>query len=181
MKQVPAAVEMVMFDWLVEIVIEKDEWRFATMEYGGQCVTMAGMKVDANVVCQQVGFSYQRALPTNDSRFGDGKGPILLDNVACNQIHSNLFQCVNFQYIGTFRYCMHTAGVICEGMNSTSTKQIPANMSHDSTYASHDSTPTASNSTVVAILVSVGALVIMVAIAVITIVLITRLRLKANR
>ena len=23
---------------------EKDEWRFATMEYGGQCVTMAGMK-----------------------------------------------------------------------------------------------------------------------------------------
>ena len=22
----------------------KDEWRFATMEYGGQCVTMAGMK-----------------------------------------------------------------------------------------------------------------------------------------
>ena len=25
-------------------VKEKDEWRFATMEYGGQCVTMAGMK-----------------------------------------------------------------------------------------------------------------------------------------
>ena len=23
---------------------EKDEWRFATMEYGGQCVTTAGMK-----------------------------------------------------------------------------------------------------------------------------------------
>ena len=23
---------------------EKDEWRFATTEYGGQCVTMAGMK-----------------------------------------------------------------------------------------------------------------------------------------
>ena len=23
---------------------EKDEWRFATMDYGGQCVTMAGMK-----------------------------------------------------------------------------------------------------------------------------------------
>ena len=25
-------------------VKEKDECRFATMEYGGQCVTMAGMK-----------------------------------------------------------------------------------------------------------------------------------------
>ena len=25
-------------------VREKDEWSFATTEYGGQCVTMAGMK-----------------------------------------------------------------------------------------------------------------------------------------
>ena len=33
-----------MFDWLEERVREKDEWRFATMEYGGQCVTMAGIK-----------------------------------------------------------------------------------------------------------------------------------------
>jgi hypothetical protein len=40
-----AAVEMVMSGWLVERVREKDEWRFATMEYGGQYVqTMAGMK-----------------------------------------------------------------------------------------------------------------------------------------
>ena len=23
---------------------EKDEWRFATVEYGGQCVTLAGMR-----------------------------------------------------------------------------------------------------------------------------------------
>ena len=43
-KQVTAAVEMVMSDWLEEIVREKDELRFATMEYGGQCVTMAGIK-----------------------------------------------------------------------------------------------------------------------------------------
>ena len=28
----------------MEAVKEKDEWRFATMEYGGQCVTMAGIK-----------------------------------------------------------------------------------------------------------------------------------------
>ena len=38
------AVEMVRFGWLEESVREKDEWRFATMEYGGQCVTMAGIK-----------------------------------------------------------------------------------------------------------------------------------------
>ena len=42
-KQVIAAVEMVISDWLEERVREKDEWRFATMEYGGQCVTMAGI------------------------------------------------------------------------------------------------------------------------------------------
>ena len=35
---------MVISDWLEEIVREKDEWRSATMEYGGQCVTMAGIK-----------------------------------------------------------------------------------------------------------------------------------------
>ena len=36
---------MVKSDWLEEGVREKDEWRFATMEYGGQCVQiMAGMK-----------------------------------------------------------------------------------------------------------------------------------------
>ena len=29
---------------LEERVREKDEWRFAIMEYGGQCVTMAGIK-----------------------------------------------------------------------------------------------------------------------------------------
>ena len=33
-----------MSDWLEERVREKDEWKFATMEYGGQCVTMAGIK-----------------------------------------------------------------------------------------------------------------------------------------
>ena len=138
-------------------------------------------QADANVVCQQLGFNYQRALPTNNSHFGDGEGPVLLENVRCNQIHSNLSQCVDFQYIGTIRRCMHTAGVICEGMTRISTKQvsiatvyiITANMSRDSTYID-----TASNSSVVAILGAVGALIIMIAIAVVTFVLIARLRLK---
>ena len=35
---------MVKSGWLEEIVREKDEWRYATVEYGGLCVTMAGMK-----------------------------------------------------------------------------------------------------------------------------------------
>ena len=36
---------MVISSWLEETVREKDEWRFATMEYGGQYVQIkAGMK-----------------------------------------------------------------------------------------------------------------------------------------
>ena len=35
---------MVMFGWLEGRIREKDEWRFATIEYGEQYVTMAGMK-----------------------------------------------------------------------------------------------------------------------------------------
>ena len=81
---------------------------------------------------------------------------------------------------------MHTAGVICDGMTSTSTEQvsiatvyvITANISRDSTYKSYDS---ASNTSVVAILGAVGAPIIMIAIAVITFVLIARLRLKIKR
>ena len=37
-------VKILTSDWSEESVREKDEWRFATMEYGGQCVTMAGIK-----------------------------------------------------------------------------------------------------------------------------------------
>ena len=157
-------------------------------------------EVDANVICQQMGFTYQRALPTNNSHFGAGEGPVLLENVRCNQNHSNLSQCVDyFKHIGTFHRCMHTAGVICEDiMMSTSTELVPttdqapatsprattANISHDSTYMSHDKTPAASNSSVVAIVVTVGALILLAmaaAITVIALVLIARLRLKANR
>ena len=43
-EQVPATVKILMSSWLAERVREKDEWRFVTMEYGGQCVTMAGIK-----------------------------------------------------------------------------------------------------------------------------------------
>ena len=37
-------VKTLMSDWLEESVKTKDEWRYATMEYGGQCVMMAGMR-----------------------------------------------------------------------------------------------------------------------------------------
>ena len=148
---------------------------------------------DANVVCQQLSFSDQRALPTIDSRFGDGEGPILLENVNCSEGQSTLSQCVNSMFTGALHHCKHTAGVICMGefMTSTRTEQIPrtvyvttTNMSHDSTYKSHDTTSIASDSSVIAIVGTVGALFIMTVIAVIAMVLIAMLRLrktKANR
>ena len=42
--QVQVSVKMVRSDCVEGSMREKDKWRFATMEYGGQCVTMAGMK-----------------------------------------------------------------------------------------------------------------------------------------
>ena len=166
------------------------------------CADKGWDEVGANVVCHQMGFTYQRALPTNNSHFGAGEGPILLENVTGNQSHSSLSQCVDFTRFGTHGPCMHTAGVICEDMMmSTSTELAPttdqtpstsphattANISHDSTYMSHayyDTTPAASNSSVVAIVVTVGALILLAmaaAITVIALVLIARLRLKTNR
>ena len=41
---------------------EKDEWRFATMEYGEQC---SWDEVDANVVCRQMGYGQPGTTITN--------------------------------------------------------------------------------------------------------------------
>ena len=123
-------------------------------------------EVDANVICQQLGFNNQRALPTNDSRFGDGEGPILLENVRCNQQHSNLSQCVDFRFTGTSRDCKHTAGVICSDENitmSTPTKQVLT------TLLSYSN---GSGSLLLPLLGSLGALVIIGVIAAVAIVVI---------
>ena len=126
-------------------------------------------EVDANVVCQQLGSKNQRALPTNDSRFGDGEGPILLENVRCNQQHSNLSQCVDFRFTGTSRDCKHTAGVICSDENitmSTPAKQVLT------TLLSHDTYSNGSGSLLLPLLGSLGALVIIGVIAAFAIVII---------
>ena len=151
--------------------------------WGKVCADYGWDGMDANVICQRLGFTNSRALPTNDNRFGAVDSTIQLNNVSCTG--ELLFQCVNFAFIGSDHRCDYTAGVICmdKFMTSTSAEQLPvttvdvitANMSYDSTYKSHDS---ASNSSVVAILGAVGAPIIMIAIAVIIFALITRLRLK---
>ena len=68
---------------------------------------------DARVVCRQLGFhdalnAYQNA------RYGQGTGPILLDNVACSGSESSLISC-SYTVLGSHN-CDHTedAGVRCE-------------------------------------------------------------------
>ena len=67
---------------------------------------------DAYVVCRQLGFgsgsAYSRAY------FGQGSGPILLDNVTCTGSESTLANCTHLG-IGITRSCSHSedAGVRC--------------------------------------------------------------------
>ena len=60
-------------------------------------------------------------LPMNQS-FGAGMGPILLDNVACDQSHSGLLQCVDPQDIGVHDCDReNVVGVICPYVSDAST------------------------------------------------------------
>ena len=47
---------------------------------------------DANVVCKQLGFGL-RGRSINRAQFGEGSGPIWLDNVACTGSESTLASC----------------------------------------------------------------------------------------
>ena len=111
--------------------------------WGTVCADKGWNEMDANVVCQQLNFCYDRAVPINNGQFGAGEGPTLLENVGCNQNHSNLSQCVDFRFTGASHTCNHIAGVICEDMIISTSTQVrttstTTNRSHDSTNTSHD-------------------------------------------
>ena len=60
-------------------------------------------------------------LPVNQS-FGTGMGPILLDNVTCNQSHLELLECVHPQNIGVHDCDReNVAGVICPNVSDATT------------------------------------------------------------
>ena len=65
-------------------------------------------------------------LPVNQS-FVVGMGPILLDNVACDQSHLELLQCVHPQDIGVHDCDReNVTGVICPQLSTTTTAAVTA-------------------------------------------------------
>ena len=67
--------------------------------------------IDAHVVCRQLGF---RSFLLYRARFGQGLGPIWLDNVACIGNESTLARCAHLG-VNITRSCSHRedVGVYC--------------------------------------------------------------------
>ena len=69
---------------------------------------------DAIVVCRQLGYGTENATARSSAYFGQGSGPIHLDNVTCNGSESRLIDCSHI----SIHNCGHhkDAGVTCSGM-----------------------------------------------------------------
>ncbi|XP_025763762.1 deleted in malignant brain tumors 1 protein isoform X1 [Oreochromis niloticus] len=89
---------------------------FHSGQWGTVCDDAWGL-VDAQVVCRQLGCGRVFSAPTN-ARFGQGSGPIWLDEVTCTGSESKLSEC-RHEGFGSHD-CAHSedAGVVCEAASS---------------------------------------------------------------
>ena len=92
------------------------------VNYNGEWGTVCDdgwSSTDAGVVCRQLGFgSYGRSY--GGAYFGQGSGPIWLDNIQCGGSESTLASCGHLG-VNITRSCSHSedAGARCYGIRGT--------------------------------------------------------------
>ncbi|XP_006867522.1 PREDICTED: deleted in malignant brain tumors 1 protein-like [Chrysochloris asiatica] len=107
-------------DWLAVQLVEGSGRCSGRVEvyfegtWGTVCDDLWGEN-EAQVVCQQLGCGTAVSAP-GEAQFGQGSGPILLDNVQCSGTEASLGQCAHADWFA--HNCWHgeDAGVICSDL-----------------------------------------------------------------
>ena len=86
-----------------------------TMIYGLKCIFIRSGLSDFLLLLMVI-FFYIPAIPVLWGGFGQGTGPIFLQDVACHGTESFLLSCSRPE-IGSTNYCSHfdDVGVVCQG------------------------------------------------------------------
>ena len=127
---------LVLYDWLVALLQMRDALKCVTTSSGAQYVMMDGVPLMPMSLADKLDFqdsvsaglifvssfalnfilsliNYIDAQARSFAAFGQGTGPILLDNLACTGNEARLFDCPN-NGIGVHN-CIHAedAGAVC--------------------------------------------------------------------